>query len=134
MSNAAKKKSYYIKKPREEHLTRGLNPRKGFDPAGGVICKPCFDKQLEIDRLREENRNLKIKLKRVESIKKDGYFGNQTPSSKKPFKKTATDENRLKKGGAKSGHLGHGRETHDPHRVDQVIDVEKPQSCPECLT
>src|SRR5277367_6820405 len=84
--------------------------RKGFDRQGGVHCKPCFEKSLEIDRLKEENRLLKARLQgREKSAKIQGVFGNSTPSAQIPIKANTLEENRQKKGGASPGHTGHGR-------------------------
>ena len=108
--------------------------RKGFDRQGGVHCKPCFEKSLEIDLLKEENKRLKMRLRgREKSAKTQGAFGNSTPSSQIPIKENTLEENRQKKGGATPGHTGHGRsslselEAHEP-----VRELDIPPECPDC--
>jgi transposase len=88
----------------------------------------CLEKQKEIDRLKEENRSLKEKLKRLEQQTKDGYFGLSTPSSKKPFKENSKGK---KNGGAKIGHIGHGRKKVDEEDATR-IKVPLSEICPDC--
>jgi len=92
-------------------------------------CKGCFEKQLKIDALIEENTQLKGQLRYRERKETEGFFGASTPSSKLPVKETTPEENRKKKGGAHVGHKGHGRTSHG---ADTVISVEGPTVCPEC--
>jgi transposase len=93
------------------------------------ICEGCFEKQIKIDQLLEENKQLKARLRYRERKEKEGFFGVSTPSSKLPVKETSQEENRAKKGGAKIGHPGHGRKSHE---ADTVISLEGPAVCPEC--
>ena len=51
-----------------------------------------LEKQIKIDRLKEEIKSLKAKLKREEKKLKEGYFGSSTPSSQKPIKENTTPE------------------------------------------
>jgi transposase len=113
--------------------------RKGFDDSGGVICKSCFNKNLEIDRLKEELRVLKARLKmrdHKEGARAEGIspmtFKENTPSSKIPHKRNSSPENQAKKGGAKIGHVGHGRRAATPMSADEVVDLKNPQACPNC--
>jgi transposase len=92
-------------------------------------CKGCFEKQLKIDALIEENTQLKAQLRYRERKEKEGFFGASTPSSKLPVKEATPEENRAKKGGARIGHEGHGRKSHE---TETVIFIEGPAVCPEC--
>ncbi len=129
----------YVKKPKDEYLSVGPQKRKGFDKHGGVECKACFQKGLEIDRLKEELRILKqryryhdSKGKELAESAKNQPFGENTPSSKIPHKKNSTEENRQRKGGAKLGHPGHGRSSATIETADEVIELARPDSCSEC--
>lgn len=72
-------------------------------------CEGCLEKQIKIEQLQDENRLLKVKLRYHERKQQEGYFGISTPSSKAPFKSNADEENTSRKGGARAGHVGHGR-------------------------
>jgi transposase len=108
--------------------------RKGFNAQGGVHCKTCFQKDLEIDRLREELRLLKLRLKgREKAALTQGVFGNSTPSSQIPIKESSLEENRKRKGGAQLGHPGHGRSAMIPDHDSEVVrELSAPDVCPEC--
>jgi len=97
-----------------------------------IICPECIKKQEEIYRLREEVQNLKAHLRYQARSIKEGYFGSSTPSSKKPFKLGAKEENIQKRGGAKKGHYGFGRKKTTYEEADQVITLEAPEFCPDC--
>ena len=89
-------------------------------------------KQQEIDRLREENARLKGRLRYQERTAKEGFFGSSTPSSKVPVKPSALVEPALRFGGAKPGHVGHGRHTIPPEQAQRVEWIPAPERCPEC--
>ncbi len=97
-------------------------------------CKGCFEKQLKIDELREEVKRLKAKLNYLERKEQEGYFGSSTPSSQVPLKSNAPKENRGKRGGARPGHRGHGRQRFDESGADRVVRVESEvgNRCPQC--
>jgi hypothetical protein len=95
-------------------------------------CKHCFEKQVRIDELIEENKRLKEQLRYRERKEEKGAFGLSTPSSKTPFKKNASEEKTNKKGGAAPGHKGHGRPSHTEETSDAVISLEGPTVCPAC--
>ena len=88
-------------------------------------------KQQEIDRLREENARLKGRLRYQERTAKEGFFGSSTPSSKIPLKPSAS-ETSPRFGGAKLGHVGHGRHTIPPTQADRVERIWAPERCPDC--
>ena len=89
-------------------------------------------KQQEIDRLRQENARLKDRLRYQERTAKEGFFGSSTPSSKVPVKPSAPSEQAPRFGGAKPGHLGHGRHAIPPEQADRVEPISAPGRCPEC--
>jgi transposase len=89
-------------------------------------------KQQEIDRLREENARLKGRLRYQERTAQEGVFGSSTPSSKIPVKPNAPEEPASRFGGAKPGHVGHGRHSVVPEDADRVERVLAPEHCPEC--
>ncbi len=97
-------------------------------------CEGCFQKQLKIDALTEEIKQLKAKLRYLERGEQQGYFGSSTPSSKIPFKANATPENQHKRGGAKKGHAGHGRQGFEESQADHIVQMESEvgDRCPQC--
>ena len=97
-------------------------------------CKGCFEKQCKIDELTEEVKRLKSKSNYLERREKEGYFGSSTPSSQVPLKANAANDNQGKRGGAKPGHRGHGRQTFDKSGADRVIRVQSElgDRCPRC--
>ena len=99
-----------------------------------TICKACLQKQQKIDRLEEELRRVKAKLRYQERTAKEGPFGSSTPSSKVPVKANSLEENQARKGGAKPGHPGHGRKPLHPAQSERTIPIHLPTSCPDCGT
>jgi len=99
-------------------------------PAG--LCNECFQKQLKIDRLEEENARLKAQL-RYRTKKNQEPFGLSTPSSKLHIKQKSTEENQNKKGGGQPGHQGYGRNTFTEKEADEVVTLKvKEKICPDC--
>src|SRR5579862_7542938 len=97
--------------------------RKGFDLQGGVRCRGCFQKDLEILSLKEEVQKLKAEMKRRhQKVMEEGVFGLSTPSSKLPVKRNATPEDLQKRGGAKKGHPGQGRKRIEEAQADRVVE------------
>ncbi len=97
-----------------------------------AYCKDCFEKQVRIDELLEENTLLKAKLRYRGRKEEEGFFGLSTPSSALPYKPGASEENTGKKGGAPSGHPGHGRSSHTVETADEVICEDVGDTCPSC--
>jgi len=98
------------------------------------FCPGCFEKQRQIDALTEEVKRLKARLNYLERKEKEGYFGSSTPSSQVPIKSNAPRENQGKRGGARPGHRGHGRQRFDESGADRIIRVESEvgNRCPRC--
>lgn len=109
---------------------------KSKNLGGIVVCSSCFEKQREIDRLKEEVASLRDQLKYRDKKNKEEFFGSSTPSSKKTFKEQTTQENQNKKGGAKPGHNNNkGRKIFDSKEADEIIDYETELThCPCCNT
>lgn len=99
-----------------------------------VVCKNCLQKQQKIDRLEEELRRVKAKLRYQDRTAKEGPFGSSTPSSRVPVKANSLEENQARKGGAKRGHRGHGRRRVHASQAERTIPVHLPTSCPDCGT
>jgi transposase len=103
---------------------------------GGGYCRECFEKQREIDRLTEENVRLRGRLRYQERVSRaEGFFGSSTPSAKLPVKaNTAPAEPRQRlRGGAKNGHVGHGRQAATPLSAARVEQIAVAQGrCPDC--
>lgn len=99
---------------------------------GVNLCEGCLQKQQKIDRLEEEVKSLKQKLKVRERKEKEGYFGLSTPSSKQPVKASSSEEEKNKQGGAKPGHKGNGRKSFTSLQVEDVITLRARQLCPKC--
>ena len=95
-------------------------------------CPICLQKQRRIDELEDENMRLRKKLNVQQRKEEEGPFGSSTPSSKRPFKRN-TEEKEKRPRGAKPGHKGNGRKSHNEETSDRTVDVE-PQSetCPDC--
>lgn len=95
-------------------------------------CPACLDKQRQIDELKDEVKNLRAKLRYQTRQGQEGFFGSSTPSSKLPVKPN-TGEQEQKPRGAKPGHKGNGRKSHDWESVDRTVDVEpESETCPDC--
>ena len=95
-------------------------------------CQGCLEKQREIDRLREEIQQLRVKLSAKKRKDQEGFFNSSTPSSQIPVKANTSEEHTRKRGGAKPGHQGHGRKKHHQEEVDAVREVQVEPICPEC--
>ena len=52
--------------------------------------------------------------------------GNDTPSSRQPFRPDAPEAKVARKGGAKPGHDGHGRHCAGEDEADEVVELAKP--------
>ena len=101
-------------------------------PSDPCYCKGCLEKQQTIDRLVEEVKRLKDKLRRQERTALEEPFGASTPSSRRLVKPSSTPENQAKRGGARPGHDGHGREAACEEGADIVEELPAPAVCPDC--
>lgn len=99
-----------------------------------TFCRGCFEKQIAIDRLEQENARLRQKLRYEERRGKEGLFGSSTPSSKLPVKTNTPAPTTRKPRGARQGHQGNGRKLIAETAADRVIDIAAdPESCcPVC--
>lgn len=97
-----------------------------------IVCSECFKKQQQIDRLKQENASLKAKLRYEQRKITEGYFGVQTPSSKKPFTKNTISVENKNQGGAKVGHKGFGRKSFSEQEADVVQTIDASTFCPDC--
>jgi len=99
---------------------------------GVNTCSGCLEKQCEIDRLKAENQRLKAALNYRQRKQADGAFGSSTPSSQLPLKANSKPEDQAKPGGARLGHLGHGRQATSPQQAHRIQAVALPAPCPHC--
>lgn len=98
-----------------------------------ALCQGCLDKQREIDALRDDNQRLRAQLRHQARKATEGLFGSSTPSSKLPVKANTLPERQARKGGARCGHVGHGRPTIPEATADRVETVPWPTPvCPDC--
>lgn len=96
-------------------------------------CEDCLAKQRIIDRQFEEIQRLKQKLKANQRKSEQGFFGLSTPSSQIPVKTNSLAENQARKGGAKKGHRGVGRQVFSEAEADEVrIAKVGAETCPGC--
>lgn len=97
-----------------------------------AFCEGCFEKQRQIDQLQEENRRLKQQLRYRQRQAEEGPFGSSTPSAKMPLKANTPEQERAKRGGAKPGHVGHGRKAFDANSAERIEQVPVGPRCPRC--
>lgn len=100
---------------------------------GVNLCAGCFDKQREIDRLKDEVQQLRLKVCANQRKTAAGFFGSSTPSSQIPVKANSLAEQQAKKGGAVKGHRGVGRQVFSAAEADErrVAEVSA-QTCESC--
>lgn len=100
---------------------------------GVNTCADCFEKQLEIDRLRVEVKRLKGLLHYRRQAAVAAPFGSSTPSSKILVKPNTPAEETIKHGGAHVGHAGHGRRAVKASEVPCIRRVRVAETaCPQC--
>ena len=97
-------------------------------------CRDCLHKQQEIDRLQAELASLKDRLRYQERNAREAPFGSATPSAKLAVKPNSLADNQQKKGGAKPGHAGCGRNQPRPEEITRTQRVPGTQECPDCGT
>ncbi len=122
----------YQKKTADENRSswrKGI--RKGFNIHGRVECQGCFEKNIEIDGLKEELQKLKQRIRSIENPGKTKEPDeSHEPSSRQKYKKNSKEENSKKKGGAENGHIGHGRKQGDER--SESVRTDLPCECPDC--
>jgi transposase len=91
-----------------------------------------LEKQRTIDRLKQENEDLRKKVRRLERKAEQGPFGSSTPSAKIPVKANTAVEQRGKPGGAQPGHTGHGRKAVPDSDAERIEIVSVGAACPLC--
>lgn len=95
-------------------------------------CPICLQRQRRIDELEDENKRLREKLRLQARKEQEGFFGSSTPSSKLPLKPN-TEHKEKKPRGARPGHKGAGRRSHNEETSERTVDVEpESETCPEC--
>jgi transposase len=95
-------------------------------------CPVCLHKQRIIDEQQEEIKNLKAKLRYQDRQGQEGFFGSSTPSSKIPVKPNSEKKDK-KPRGARQGHKGAGRKSHDDETADRMTDIgPESETCPDC--
>ena len=92
------------------------------------------EKQRTLDRLKQENQNLREKVHRRERQAEAGPFGSSTPSAKIPVKANRAEEQSSKPGGAKPGHTGHGRQAVQDSDAGRIETIAVGPACPYCGT
>ena len=112
------------------NLAKG--PRSVYEKSGEYSCHGCFTKRLEVEKLKEENRFLKEKVKKLERGASVVRVGAHTPSSQIPFKGKTKELGVEKRGGAQVGHQGNGRRKISEESADKVIKVVAPKHCEDC--
>ncbi len=95
-------------------------------------CAACFDKQREIDRLREEVTRLKGLLRYREGQAQALPFASSTASSKIPIKASTAVAETKKRGGGQVGHIGYGRSKVEVAHAARVVSVPIADECPQC--
>jgi transposase len=107
-------------------------PAKNKD-FGVNLCEGCLQKQLIIDRQKQEILALKQKLNLQDKRLKEGFFGSSTPSSQLPVKENSLAQNQAKRGGAQPGHPPNKRQAFTPEQAHEIrlLPIEE-QSCPSC--
>lgn len=89
-------------------------------------------------RVQELEQLLGIEQQRVIDLTKEREkrqqkpLGSSTPSSKENFKFDSKEEERKKKGGAKKGHVGHGRKPFKDEEIDRTVETLVEKTCPCC--
>ena len=89
---------------RTERQSAGCLCPKHVEALGKIAAQ-----QEEIIRLKARISHLEARLKVEVRNAREAPFGENTPSSKLNFKKDSDEAARIRQGGAKLGHKGHGR-------------------------
>jgi len=105
----------------------------------GCTCPKLLARIASEARKDERIAYLEAKVARLEKEldkavrdAKEAPYGENTPSSKRNFKKDTPQEMRSRQGGAKEGHEGHGREKVAAEDADERRAAKAPAFCPDC--
>ena len=102
------------------------------DPRHTGGCAVVLKLVERIERLEEQNRLYRDRLRYQERSGREAPFGSSTPSSKRLVKANSTQENRARRGGAARGHEGHFKERARQETADAVEEARAPATCPCC--
>lgn len=102
------------------------------DPRHTGGCAVVLRLVERLERLEEQNRQYRDKLRYQERSGREEPFGSSTPSSKRLVKANSTEENRARRGGAAPGHEGRFKQRAREETADAVEDARAPATCPCC--
>ena len=111
---------------RTERQSAGCLCPKHVEALGKIAAQ-----QEEIIRLKARISHLEARLKVEVRNAREAPFGENTPSSKLNFKKDSDEAARIRQGGAKLGHKGHGRRCVAPEEADETREAPAPSVCPD---
>ena len=97
-------------------------------------CPYCLQKDIQIYDLKAKVKALQQKLNQQERKATEQPFGSSTPSSQVLIKPNTKEDKRQLRGGGKTGHIGHGRQTIPPDQADRVERMKTVDVCPDCGT
>lgn len=101
-----------------------------------AFCSECLEKQLIIDRQKEEIIYLRSQLRYANKRLAGRFsevFGLSTPPSKVAIKKNTDESESPKMGGAPKGRKGAGRKLFESAQADEVISLRvEEKKCGEC--
>ena len=107
--------------------------------SAGCLCPKHARAIGRIAELEEEVVRLKARVSHLESRLKvevrnarEMPFGENTPPSKVNFRKDSDEAARLRQGGARPGHKGHGRRRVPAEDADERREAPAPSVCPDC--
>ena len=107
--------------------------------SAGCLCPKHARAIGRIAELEEEIVRLKARVSHLESRLKvevrnarEMPFGENTPPSKVNFRKDSDEAARLRQGGARPGHKGHGRRRVPAEDADERREAPAPSVCPDC--
>ena len=112
---------------RTERQSAGCLCPKHMEALGKIAAQ-----EDEIVRLKARVAHLESRLRTEVRDAREAPFGENTPPSKVNFRKDSDEAARLRQGGAKPGHEGHGRRRVPPEDADERREAPAPSVCPDC--
>ena len=112
---------------RTERQSAGCLCPKHMEALGKIAAQ-----EDEIVRLKARVAHLESRLGTEVRDAREAPFGENTPPSKVNFRKDSDEAARLRQGGAKPGHEGHGRRRVAPEDADETREAPAPPVCPGC--